>query len=97
MGDDATLSTITTAQPRIYRVIVNRAVVLDAIYHDDLRPDSILGYLSFGQEFGGVPFDAQINLDITAHAVQIVYPLDQPPHSGVLAYVLRSHVREVTT
>lgn len=90
-----------THQPQhTYRVIVNRAVVLDAIdaiYRADLRLNAILGYLPFGTIFDGVPFAAPISADITAHAVQIEYPV-QPQDIAAPqtpAYVLRSHVCEV--
>lgn len=83
---------------RRYRVIVNRAAVLDAptaIYGPVLRPDTILGYLPYGTEISGPLISAPINPDLTAHAIQIAYPLDRPPHAGVIAYVLRSQLDEV--
>lgn len=83
---------------RHYRVIVNRAAVLDAptaIYGPVLRPDAILGYLPFGAEINGPLISAPLSADLTAHAIQITYPLDVPAHAGVVAYVLRSQLDEV--
>lgn len=84
---------------RSYQIIVNRAAVLDrpdAIYHDTLRPDAILGYLPHGAIITGPVVSAAVTPDLTAHAIRITYPVDVPPHAGVVAYVLRSQVAQVT-
>lgn len=89
-----------TQQIRRYRVIWNRAAVLDApgaIYGPVLRTDSILGYLPFGVEIAGPLVSVPVSPDLTVHAVQITYPLDVPPSAGVLAYVLPSQLMEITS
>ena len=81
-----------------YYVIANQAVVLDAvdaIYHAELRLDSILGHIPHSTRIKGVHVDYPITQDFTAHALQITWPLDVEPHAGIIAYVLLSQLDEV--
>jgi hypothetical protein len=98
MDDGATTPPQPQPSPadiRHYRVIQSRAIVLDsvdALYHLDIRVDSILGYLPYDTLLHGAPVDAVISQDLTAHAIQITYPLDVAANAGVVGYVQRSAV-----
>lgn len=89
-----------TELSRRYRVRKSRATVFDAlnaVHELDVRADAILGRIPLGTELDGVPVSIALSQDLTAHGVQITWPIDVPPHAGVVAYVERSAVDEVIT
>lgn len=92
---------MTADASRRYRVRNSRATVFDALnaVHDlDFRADiadAILGRIPLGTEFDGTLVSIALSPDLTAHGIEITWPLDVERHAGIVAYVLPSSVDEV--